>query len=170
MNITVPGTSSQRTITASGTVRVTDDVVFVDATAGAVTLTLLAASRTADRKITVKKIDASANAVTIAGVSVSSAGSISGTTMTITGTPTGGFEPGMLVTGAGVTAGTTITAFGTAVGGTGTYTVSVSQTVSNTTLTATDVIDGAVTQALSSQYSALALTSNGGKYSVIGKV
>jgi RHS repeat-associated protein len=43
---------------------------------------------------------------------------------------------GQVIGGSGVTAGTVITAFGTGTGGTGTYTVSASQTVASTTLTA----------------------------------
>jgi hypothetical protein len=47
---------------------------------------------------------------------------------------------GMTITGAGITAGTTIVGFGTGAGGNvnegGTYTVSVSQTVTSTTITA----------------------------------
>lgn len=65
------------------------------------------------------------------------AASISGTTMTVTGTPTGVIQVGMLISGTNVTAGTTITAVGTGAGGTGTYTVSASQTVSSTTITGT---------------------------------
>lgn len=56
---------------------------------------------------------------------------ISGTTLTVpAAVNTGKFALGMVITGAGITANTTITAFGTATGGFGTYTVSVSQTVS----------------------------------------
>jgi hypothetical protein len=65
------------------------------------------------------------------------AASISGTTMTVTGTPTGVIQVGMLISGTNVTAGTTITAAGTGTGGTGTYTVSASQTVASTTITGT---------------------------------
>ena len=60
-----------------------------------------------------------------------SAATISGTTMTIpAAVNTGKFTLGMVITGAGISANTTITAFGTGNGGFGTYTVSVSQTVS----------------------------------------
>jgi len=64
------------------------------------------------------------------------AGSIATTVLTVTGTPTGVIQVGMLISGTGVTAGTTITALGTGTGGTGNYTVSVSQTVTATTITA----------------------------------
>lgn len=64
--------------------------------------------------------------------------SISGTTLTIdTGDNTGMFAIGMVITGTGVSANTTITAYGSGVGGRGTYTVSVSQTVSATMITGT---------------------------------
>ena len=64
-----------------------------------------------------------------------SSSSISGTTLTVGGTITGTFAVGMVLSGTGVTAGTTITALGTGTGGAGTYTVSVSQTVSATSIT-----------------------------------
>lgn len=63
-------------------------------------------------------------------------GSIAGTTMTVTGVTSGTLAIGARLSGTGVTAGTYIVAFGTGVGGTGTYTVSPSQSVSSTTITA----------------------------------
>lgn len=65
-------------------------------------------------------------------------GSIAGTTMTISANTTGRYAPGQTVTGTGIAAGTTIVSqlSGTA-GATGTYQVSVSQTVASTTITAT---------------------------------
>jgi hypothetical protein len=62
-------------------------------------------------------------------------GSIAGTTLTVTAVTSGTLGIGQAVTGTGVTAGTTITGLGTGSGGTGTYTVSASQTVSSRTLT-----------------------------------
>ncbi len=70
-----------------------------------------------------------------------SASSISGTTLTVGGTVTGTYKVGQLVAGSGVTAGTYITAILTGSGGAGTYTVSVSQTVSSTTITTTQNIE-----------------------------
>lgn len=63
--------------------------------------------------------------------------SISGTTMTVTVLGSGLLGVGQTISGSGVTAGTTITAILTGAGGAGTYTVSASQTVSSTTITAT---------------------------------
>jgi len=63
-------------------------------------------------------------------------GSIAATTLTVTGVTSGTLGPGQVISGTGVTAGTTITAFGTGTGGAGTYTVSASQTVASTTITA----------------------------------
>lgn len=60
--------------------------------------------------------------------------SISGTTMTVTAVTSGTLAVGQPITGTGVTAGTVITALGTGTGGTGTYTVSVSQTAASTTI------------------------------------
>lgn len=62
-------------------------------------------------------------------------GSISGTTLTVTAVGSGTIQVGHVITGTSVTAGTSITGLGTGSGGTGTYTVSTSQTVSSTTIT-----------------------------------
>ena len=62
-------------------------------------------------------------------------GSISGTTLTVTAVQSGvALVPGAFISGSGVTAGTYISAYGTGTGGTGTYTISPSQTVSSTTI------------------------------------
>jgi hypothetical protein len=61
-------------------------------------------------------------------------GDISGTTLTVSAVTSGVLQIGQTIEGAGVTDGTIITAFGTGSGGTGTYTVSASQTVSSTTI------------------------------------
>lgn len=74
--------------------------------------------------------------------SASFTGSISGTTLTVSAVASGTLAVGQLIVGAGVSASppgsnaTYITALGTGTGGVGTYTVSVSQTVSSTALTA----------------------------------
>lgn len=57
--------------------------------------------------------------------------SISGTTMTVTGAVSPALQLGQYVFGANVAPNTQITAFGTGTGGSGTYAVSVSQTVSS---------------------------------------
>ena len=61
--------------------------------------------------------------------------SIATTTMTVSAVANGVLSVGDIISGTGVTAGTTITALGTGSGGTGTYTVSASQTVGSTTIT-----------------------------------
>jgi hypothetical protein len=75
------------------------------------------------------------NAVAITRNNFSVTGSIAATTLDVTAVGSGVIRVGMLISGTGVTAGTTITALGTGTGGTGTYTVSASQTVSSTTIT-----------------------------------
>lgn len=65
-------------------------------------------------------------------------GSISTTTLTVSAVTNGMLAVGQVISGIGITAGTYITALGTGSGGTGTYTVSVSQTVSSTTISADD--------------------------------
>lgn len=66
---------------------------------------------------------------------------ISGTTMTVSAVTSGSLAVGQMITGAGVTPGTYVTALGTGSGGTGTYTVSVSQTVASSALTTTAYIE-----------------------------
>ena len=63
-------------------------------------------------------------------------GSISSTTLTVSAITSGTLYIGMELIGTGVSAGTVISAFGTGTGGIGTYTVSISQTVASTTITA----------------------------------
>ena len=64
-------------------------------------------------------------------------GSIAGTTLTVTAVASGVLVVGQVISGSGVTGGTTITALGTGTGGMGTYTVSATQTVASTAITAT---------------------------------
>ena len=64
-------------------------------------------------------------------------GAISGTTLTVSAISAGYLGVGSVIAGTGVTVGTTITAFVSASGGVGTYTVSVSQTVSSVAMTGT---------------------------------
>ena len=62
-------------------------------------------------------------------------GSIATTTLTVTAMLSGdSLVVGQYIDGTGVTNGTYITAFGTGTGGTGTYTVSTSQTAGSTTM------------------------------------
>ncbi len=59
--------------------------------------------------------------------------------MTVTYSPSQALGPGQVLSGTGVASGTTITAFGTGTGGTGTYTVSSSQTVASRAMTASGI-------------------------------
>jgi len=67
-------------------------------------------------------------------------GSISGNVLTVTSIQSGAIALGMTISGTGISNGTTITAFGSGAGGNvneaGTYTVSISQTVSSTSINA----------------------------------
>lgn len=69
-------------------------------------------------------------------------GSISGKTLTVSATTAGTITIGQTLSGTGVTSGTTITGVGTGTGGNGTYTVSTSQTVASTAMTATALATG----------------------------
>ncbi|GEM_PF-5646075 len=59
------GGAVTRTVSASGNVLVTDSVLLVDATAGAVTMNLLSAAAANARALTIIKTDDSSNVVTI---------------------------------------------------------------------------------------------------------
>jgi len=78
------------------------------------------------------------NGISVQSHTASVTASISSTTMTVTAVSSGTLKPSMFVSGTGVTAGTYIIAQLTGTpGGTGTYTVSASQTVSSTTISGT---------------------------------
>lgn len=69
----------------------------------------------------------------------SGTGAISGTTLTIASLTAGQYRVGQVISGSGVTVGTVITALGSGTGGTGTYTVSPSQTAAGpVAITGTD--------------------------------
>ena len=69
-------------------------------------------------------------------------GAIAGTTLSLATVSAGAAYVGATITGTGVTAGTRITAFVTGTGGAGTYTVSVSQSVPNTTTITDQAVSG----------------------------
>jgi Flp pilus assembly protein TadG len=69
--------------------------------------------------------------------------SISGTTMTVSAVSHGPLAVGQTVAGTGVSGSTTITAFVSGTGGTGTYTVSPSQSVAAETMTGWSAVPGA---------------------------
>jgi hypothetical protein len=90
--------------------------------------------------ITTSKNAMSTGPITIAA-NFSGTGAISGTTLTITGTTGAGvLVVGSIISGSGVTAGTTITSFISGSGTTGTYSVTPSQTVSSTAITASTAV------------------------------
>lgn len=79
------------------------------------------------------EIIAAAAGATIAAASVT--GAIAGTTLTVSAVGSGTLALGQSLSGPNVAAGTKIVAFGTGTGGTGTYTVSPSQTAASGTIT-----------------------------------
>jgi hypothetical protein len=133
------------TVTIDGTNGVTtpSPVVVQGATSGTITLAAPAVAGTNTITFpagTGTAVVNNVNGVLVSATSVSTAttsftASISGTTMTVTAVASGTIAVGQVITGTGVTAGTSITALGTGSGGTGTYTVSASQTVASTTIT-----------------------------------
>lgn len=89
------------------------------------------------------------------GITSEFTGSISTTTLTVTGVTSGTIAVGNTITGGTIVAGTTIAGFLTGSGGTGTYSISQTQTqgsttiyghgTGNTTLTVSSVSDGYIT-------------------------
>jgi hypothetical protein len=69
-------------------------------------------------------------AITAYLAATSTSSTIAGTVLTVGGTVTGAFYVGQLLTGSGVASGTYITSFAGGSGGTGTYNISISQTIS----------------------------------------
>lgn len=69
-------------------------------------------------------------------------GSIAGTTLTVSAVSSGTIEVGQVIAGGTTSDNTRITALGTGVGGTGTYTVSVSQTTASVAMTSGAPLDG----------------------------
>lgn len=60
--------TKSRAVLVSGRVQSTDTVIYADATAGPITLTLPSPDQVKDLVVTVKKIDSTGSAVTIVGV------------------------------------------------------------------------------------------------------
>jgi hypothetical protein len=129
-NFTVGGN-----LTVTGTSTVTGASTFTGASsfAGAVTVNNL----TVNGSFSTDDTLSIANKLAISRTNFAGTGAISGTALTITVATSGALYIGSLLTGTGVTAGTTISAFLTGTGGVGTYTVSISQTVSSTAITGT---------------------------------
>lgn len=63
--VAIDGSSSSKEVTASETLLTTDRLVFVDASSGAVTVTLPPADDVGSWRISIKKTDSSVNAVTV---------------------------------------------------------------------------------------------------------
>jgi len=95
------------------------------AVAGTTSQTLVASNGTLAPLISGAVVSTAATAFT---------GAITGTTLTVTAVASGTIQIGQVLSGVGVTAGTSIIAFGSGTGGTGTYTVSTSQTVASVAL------------------------------------
>lgn len=162
-----PASGVQLITAATYGILAADWLVKADATATAQTLTLPLAFANAGQRVDIKKIDASANATSVQGQATSSTGSISGTVLTISANASGFISIGQLVTGSGVAANTFITSNGTGAGGTGTYNVSVSQTVASTAIACKDVLDNAVTQTLTTQYQSQQYICDGQKWWIV---
>jgi hypothetical protein len=93
-------------------------------------------------------------------------GTIAGTTLTVNSVASGIIVPGMILTGTGITLGTTITALGTGVGGIGTYTVDITNSVTDIEILGTPAGDTQFTISATSGGSVFALTTASGSMNV----
>ena len=114
---------------SSGTVAVGQQVFGV----GVANETIITGGSGTSWTVNISQTVASEGMSTAAAAAVVTA-SISGTTLTVSAVSSGTLYLGQTIQGVGVSANTMITAFGTGTGGTGTYTVSTSQTVSSETM------------------------------------
>jgi len=119
----------------------------------------------------IKTATSGAGTVTVDTTSTFTA-SISGTTMTVSAVGSGTLAYGSMVTGTGVTTGTLITAQLTgSTGSTGTYSVSISQTVSSTAMTGavpTDIASTGVIRLADVGYTYTALNKATGVFTLSG--
>lgn len=122
--ITDTGKTLTVTAVTSGTLGVGDTITGTGVTSGT-TITALGTGKGGTGTYTVS------TAQHVASETITDANK----TLTVTKVTSGTLYVGDLITGTGVTAGTTITALGTGKGGTGTYTLSVSQSVPSEALT-----------------------------------
>ena len=128
------GTSTQATLVSTLMTNITNIVTNGYTSAPKITINTIATGTTFTASTT---HNLNANDTVI--VPGSGTGVISAYTLTISGSPTGAFAVGQIITGTGVAQGTYITALVSGTGGTGTYTVNISQTVSSTTITGSNV-------------------------------
>ena len=164
------------TKTTTYTATATDHTLLGDATGGAFTITLpvaapvlpltAATSQHNGRIYAVKKIDSTGNAVTIAGSSYTRTSGVTNGTTSITFANGGQIVPsvGSLITGTNIPAGTYVTAATTT---TATLSQAASGSGSGITFTFTELIDGATTVTLSSQWDRVQIQSNGAVWFVI---
>jgi len=126
------------TVTIDGTNGITtpSPVVVQGSTSGSITLAApaVAGSNTQTLVATTGTLAPIVSGTVATTTATSFTGAITGTTLTVTVVASGTIQIGQVITGVGVTAGTSIVAFGTGTGGTGTYTVSTSQTVASVAL------------------------------------
>jgi hypothetical protein len=97
--------------------------------------------------------------VSYEGSAASVTGSIAGTTLTVTSVASGKLIIGQILSGTGIASDTKITALKTGTGGTGTYTVSISQTLSSRSLSAVGTFTSLAMLLKSTSLSVTALTS-----------
>ena len=97
--------------------------------------------------------------VSYEGSAASVTGSIAGTTLTVTAVASGKLIIGQTISGGTIAAGTRITALKTGTGGTGTYTISISQTIASRTIAAVGTFTSLAMILTSNSLSVTAITS-----------
>lgn len=135
------GLRASNSISANGSNFAVGDVFSVDTGAGTVTAEAVFTGTIADNILTVSAI--TSGSITTNSVIHSTCvftGSISGTTLTVSAVKYGALGVGQKIQYARLTDVVTITALGTGSGGTGTYTISPSQTASSQQMTSFGII------------------------------
>jgi len=146
------GTTAQRPSSAVGQIRYNSDLTIIESYNGVSWVPINGAGGGAgaiyennavisqNYTISTGKNGMSAGPITIQNVSctgtIDNGSGSAGSTLTVTAVASGAVVIGQVLSGSGVTAGTQVVGYGTGTGGNGTYTVSVSQLVSSTTITA----------------------------------
>ena len=125
----ISGTTLTVTSVSSGTIAIGQQVLGI----GVANETVITGGSGTSWTVNVSQTVAAESMSTAAAGAVFT-GSISGTTLTVSAVTSGTIYVGQTVQGTGVTANTMITALVSGTGGTGTYTVSSSQTVASTTM------------------------------------
>lgn len=141
-----------------------DANAYTDTSSGAVSTALTTHTGASSGAHAASAISFAATSAVVTGAIANIVGgTTAGTLLNVTAVTSGTLLIGQTISGTGVTAGTKILAYGTGSGGTGTYTVSVSQLVASTSISATDRLASSNLQAVITE-----INSDVGAMNVVG--